>query len=333
MRHCLPLAALGFLTVVTPAESQKKAAPQSLEAAIDPVIKQMMTEWHIPFTEADDYLIPYAWRDGAITAIPIRSLDAAGPAGSNVSSVEDMLKYVQFRMAHGRNPSGLRLSVANEDAMQSPQMVIPGGGYWPSFDLVSYGLGLVVGSYRGHRAVLHGGSIDEFISQMSWLPDDSIGVIVLSNRGDPNPVPTLVVQSIYDRLLGLTPIDYLAKQKQTDLADARTADSAAAALRAGQKKGTEPSHELTAYTGAYQHPGYGTALVKLVNGHLEVVLDDLVAPTTHYHYDTFELGEAKSLVPLKGLMSFDANAKGEIDRLLLPLEPTIAPIVFTRKAP
>ena len=282
------------------------------------------------FEQADDHSVPYAWRNGPITAIPVRSLDAAGPAGSIVSSVEDMLKYAQFRMAHGRNQSGLRLSVANEDGMQSPQMVVPGAGYWPGFDLVTYGLGLVVASYRGHRVVLHGGSIDGFISQMSWLPDDSIGVIVLSNRGDPNPVPTLVVQSIYDRLLGLTPIDYGAKQKQTDLAEARTADSTEAALRAGQKKGTQPSHELSAYAGAYQHPGYGTALVKLVNGHLEVVLDDLVAPTTHYHYDTFELGDAKSLVPLKGLMSFGTNAKGEIDRLMLPLEPTIAPIVFTR---
>lgn len=32
-------------------------------------------------------------------------------------------------------------------------------------------------------------------------------------------------------------------------------------------------------------------------------------------------------------MSFGTNAKGEIDRLLLPLEPAIAPIVFVRKTP
>ncbi len=282
------------------------------------------------FVDADDRSIPYSWRNNAITAVPVRSLDAAGPAGSIVSTVDDMLKYVQFRMAHGRNTSGLHLSVKNEDEMQSAQMVVPGAGYWPGFDLVSYGLGLAVASYRGHRAIAHGGSIDGFISQMSWLPDDSIGVVVLSNRGDDNPIPTMVVQAIYDRILGLPPIDYIAKQKTADAETAHAEDSTQAALRAGQKKGTQPSHELSAYVGSYTHPGYGTALVKLVNGNLEVSMDDLIAPTTHYHYDTFELGDAKSLVPLKGLMSFGTNTKGEIDRLLLPLEPTLAPIVFTR---
>lgn len=282
------------------------------------------------FVEADDHSVPYAWRNNAITAIPVRSLDAAGPAGSIVSTVDDMLKYVQFRMAHGHSATGPALSAKNEDEMQSPQMVIPGAGYWPGFDLAAYGLGLVVASYRGHRTILHGGSIDGFISQMSWLPDDSIGVVVLSNRGDDNPVPTMVVKAIYDRLLGLAPLDHGAAQRKLDADAARVADSTRAALRADQKKGTQPSHELSAYAGSYTHPGYGTALIKLVNGHLEVVLDDLVAPTTHYHYDTFELGDSGSLVPLQGLMSFGTNQKGEIDRLMLPLEPTLAPIVFTR---
>jgi hypothetical protein len=33
------------------------------------------------------------------------------------------------------------------------------------------------------------------------------------------------------------------------------------------------------------------------------------------------------------LVTFETNAKGEIDRLRLPLEPALAPIVFTRSGP
>ena len=33
----------------------------------------------------------------------------------------------------------------------------------------SYGLGLMTGSYRGHKHVRHGGGIDGFISAMEWL--------------------------------------------------------------------------------------------------------------------------------------------------------------------
>ena len=44
-----------------------------------------------------------------------------------------------------------------------------------------YGLGVVVGSFRGHRLISHGGEVSGFSTQNSIFPDDSIAVVVLAN--------------------------------------------------------------------------------------------------------------------------------------------------------
>jgi CubicO group peptidase (beta-lactamase class C family) len=283
--------------------------------------------------QTDDFSWAYEKRNGAVVRVPIRIIDEMGPAGSIVSSVEDMVKYIQFRMDHGTSATGPRISVAAENQMQSPQMVVGstfGPTIWPGFENNTYGLGLNVATYRGHQAVAHGGGIDGFISQMSWLPKDKIGVMVLSNLGSPNPAPTIVVESIYDRLLGLDPIDYIPVQRARDLEAKMKADSAKQVVRSAQKQGTSPSHDLAAYAGTYEHPGYGRVIIRQAGNRLELALDAMVAPLHHYHYDVFEIGDPGSIVPLSGLASFSTNLKGEVDQVAIPFEPSVKPIVFKR---
>lgn len=278
--------------------------------------------------QTSDFAWPYDWRRGAVTRVPIRNIDVVGPAGSIVSNVEDMTKYILFRMARGAATAGPRISAAAEKELQSPQFVADPDS-WPGIDNTAYALGLVTGTYRGHLIVAHSGGIDGFISQMAWLPNDRAGVMVLSNLGSENPVPELVMAAVFDRVLGLTPPDYIAVQKAKD-AEAKRRAEAAKAKQPAAVAGTQPSHPLAAFAGSYQHPGYGKVVIREANGGLEFVLDALVAPLKHFHYDTFELGESGSLVPLNGLVTFSSNVKGEVDQLAVPLEPAVKPILFRR---
>jgi len=280
----------------------------------------------------DDFAWPYMTRNGVVARVPIRNIDEVGPAGSITSSVEDMMKYVQFRISRGASPSGALLSKAAEDQMQSPQMVVgteAGSAVWPGMNLVTYGLGLAVASYRGHEVVIHGGGIDGFISQMSWIPKEKLGVVVLTNLS-PNPTPTMVVESIYDRLLGLEPIDWAAVQRGKDAEEKAQAAKAAETFRATQKQGTRPGHDLADYAGTYDHPGYGRIVVRMDGNTLAISMDAIVAPLRHFHYDVFEINDPGNIVPLSGLASFGTNLKGEVDQVSLPLEPNVKPIVFKR---
>ncbi|MHB1327346.1 MAG: serine hydrolase [Gemmatimonadales bacterium] len=290
----------------------------------------------LPGTTGIDATGDFAWAyqlvGGKVARVPYRVIDEVGPAGSITSTVEDMVKYIQFRLARGTAAAGPKISVTTEKAMQSPSMVVGGAaeGVWPGTELVTYGLGLAVASYRGHEIVIHGGGIDGFISQMSWIPKQNIGVMVLTNLGGPNPIPTMVVQSVYDRLLGLTPNDWAAIQRPIDARNKANAAAAESTFRATQKQGTRPSHSLAAYAGTYDHPGYGRLIIRETGGRLEMGFDGLRAPLRHFHYDVFEVDPTGGTTVLSGTASFSTNLKGEVDQVALPLESGVKPIVFVR---
>jgi CubicO group peptidase (beta-lactamase class C family) len=64
---------------------------------------------------------------------------------------------------------------------------------WTAFKLNDgkdsvYGLGWFVGAKNGHKRINHGGSLNGFRSEFSRFTDDKLTVIVLTNRGENNPV-------------------------------------------------------------------------------------------------------------------------------------------------
>jgi hypothetical protein len=51
----------------------------------------------------------------------------------------------------------------------------------------SYGYGLGVGEFEGHRRIGHGGGINGFNTQLDHYPDDSLTIAVLANTEGANP--------------------------------------------------------------------------------------------------------------------------------------------------
>lgn len=288
----------------------------------------------VEMAKTDDFSWAYDTRDGKVTRIPFRNIDVAGPAGSINASVEDMLKYINFRMHFGKYDGKQLVSAKQDSVMQTSRAVIPGGFYFgdePALGPDTYAMALTVLAYRGHRVVMHGGGIDGFISQMAWLPDDGIGVVVLSNSTNSgaggNPVPNAATFYLIDRALGLPPLDWTGKAKRTSF----KADSAGKAARAKQAEsrvaGTSPSQSLDNYVGRYENAGYGTLEVKRGATGLEFVMDELSGPLTHAHYDVFDFADQR----LQGTrLTFGIDDAGKITTASAPLQPGVAPIVFTR---
>jgi CubicO group peptidase (beta-lactamase class C family) len=298
-----------------------------------------MTRANMSVTEvqrADDYSFPYGYRGGRIVRHPFRNIDEIGPAGSINASVEDMLKYVRFRMGQGKGPNPL-VSAKQEKLMQSPRSVVPVWTYQdiPGLGPDTYGAGLAVTGYRGHRVVMHGGGIDGFISQMAWVPDQQVGVVVLTNstndEGGGSNAANGLTYFLLDRMLGLSPLDWVARERQAQF----SADSAQKAMRAEELKnrtaGTTPSHPFDAYAGTYEHVAYGRLEVRRTGEGLEAVLDSHRLPLLHVHYDVFEVAPGHPMI--QGRVTFGMDAKGNVATVAAPLEAAVAPIVFARKAP
>ena len=282
----------------------------------------------------NDFSYPYGEIDDQVTRIPFRNIDEVGPAGSINSSVTEMIRYVEWRLNLGKHGDQQLLSEKNAKLMQSPQMVMPASGpQFPELTHMSYGLGLMVANYRGHRFVRHGGGIDGFISQMAWLPDEKAGVVVLTNFSGNNPVPNLVVFNVIDHLLGLEPVDWAARAREQQEKAAERREKARAERDADRKTGTSPSHALADFAGNYEHPAYGVASIEISGDGLKCTVVGFDVPLEHYHYDIFAVPQ--DLPPPADNMSgtkvtFFYNKKGEIDRLAIPLESSVEDIVFTR---
>ena len=281
-----------------------------------------------------DHALPYVLQDSVLERIAFRDMDPMGPAGSINSNVTEMLAYIQTHLDAGVFAEQRIISPENAARMQQPQFAMPGESEFPELGQISYGLGLRVGSYRGRKMVAHGGGVDGFVSSMSWLPRERIGVIVLTNRsGETNAAPVIVAYNIYDRLLGLPEIDWNARNLKL-LADHRTrAAKRERDLEARRVKGTEPSHELAAYAGDYDHPAYGRMEVRNLGDRLEVVYDGFRLELEHYHYDVFRISSRPAKHPVTGLVTFSAGDSGEVATVAIPFEPNGADIVFKRAGP
>ncbi len=279
-----------------------------------------------------DYALPYNLRNGTLVRVPFRNIDVVGPAGSINSNVTDMLAYIQAHIEGGAHDGGRLLSEETSARMQQPQFSMPGESEFPELGQGSYGLGLRVSSYRGHKMVAHGGGIDGFISSMSWLPREKMGVMVLSNRsGDMNPVPTIVAYNLYDRLLELDEIDWNDRNLQLRAEQNARAAEAETELEAKRVMGTRPSHDLADYAGQYNHPGYGSMEVRIVgDGDLEIVYDDFQLGLEHFHYDIFRITSPPNIVPVTGLVTFTTDSAGKVGTVAIPFEPNGADIVFAR---
>ena len=224
--------------------------------------------------------------------------------------------------------------------MQLPQMVMTGPQRerlkdGPENSDPSYGLGLMVGGYRGRKHISHGGGIDGFISAMEWLPDEQIGVVALSNTSHTGTVPALVVRNAFDRMLGLEPIDWAARARKREAEAKAKVEEAKKADLAAAVAGTSPSHPLADYAGDYEHAGYGRASVRVEGDGLILEVVGIEFPLAHYHYDLFivpyDLPPSAAAAGFGGVkIRFDYDDTGAINVVSVPLEPAISPIRFQR---
>jgi CubicO group peptidase (beta-lactamase class C family) len=212
---------------------------------------------------------PHAMVNGKPVPIAYRNIDNVGPAGSINSSVLDMAQYIRFHLRDGRFGGKQLLSKRFQDQMETSQMIASPGRdtLLPMVHFDTYGLGLWLRDYYGKLLVSHGGGIDGMLSQMAWLPEADVGVVVLTNTDGQNLQNALPFK-ILDRLIGAPDRDwsglYLARAKQ----QRQRSDSIRAALVAQRVTETKPSLPLARYAGVYDNPFYGELRIEQDGGGL-----------------------------------------------------------------
>lgn len=278
-----------------------------------------------------DFAQPYRKAKEEVKQIPFYVQGAVGPAGEINTTAEDISHYLLFQLNKGKYGDKQILSEGNAVQMQSPQMVIQGTPQFAEFGESSYGMGFGVTHYRGHKLVTHGGAIDGFRSELAFLPNEKIGVVVFVNL-DGTAMPNVVVYNVLDRLLRLDPVPWNQRFLDIDKKREQAEEEAKKRGFTTPKPATHPSHDLKEYVGEYENPGYGRVTIEAQGDGFQMKLNRLSAPLKHFHYDVFAVPE-DPLNPLeKERIVFHTDVKGDIGSLSMTLEPNVPDIVFQRVA-
>jgi CubicO group peptidase (beta-lactamase class C family) len=112
-------------------------------------------------------------------------------AGSLCSSADDLVIWNEA--LHG----GKVLKPESYREMVSPGVLNDG-------TKIRYGMGIALSATGGRRTIGHGGSINGFLSQSDYYPDDDLIVIVLLNTGGP-VAPKEISRQIGEVVLGKAP--------------------------------------------------------------------------------------------------------------------------------
>lgn len=267
------------------------------------------------FLAARDRAAGYFPGDDGRVRIDARDTDAIGPAAAIYADVTDMARYVRFLLGDGALAGRRLIDAATARMMRTPQVAIPRKSPFPEIGRVHYAMGFYTATYRGRRLVYHPGFIDGYGGMISFMPDDGIGAIVLSNLSGHNPVPRIVTYMLYDRMLGLEPLPWMARYRNRDAARG-AAKPPAPPL---EPSGPAP-RPLSAYEGAYENPAYGRMEIGAgadggLDGRLHLVRFRLV----HGEEDTWRVAE--TAWPLrKGLrIAFHFDGTDKAVRLATPL--------------
>jgi CubicO group peptidase (beta-lactamase class C family) len=266
---------------------------------------------------------PHNEFEGRVRVIHYSNVDSAGGAAVINSSAAEMAEWVRLQLGRGTYNGKKFFSADRSREMWTPNTVVSGVSesaerFNPTVHFNLYGMGWFLSDYRGRKVVTHSGGLDGMTSRVALLPEENLGVVILTNSE--TPLQSVLWYKVFDVLTNAPPRDWSADYL-TRVKAARERDEAEAKkVEAARVLNTKPSLPLSAYAGTYGGTMYGDAKVSEENGHLVVRLlpsPAYVGDLEHWHFDTFRIKWRESVVyPYpRGWVTFNLDPQGRVSEM------------------
>ena len=280
------------------------------------------SDYGVPFTEKRDtmelYKIPY-----------YEDTDGLAAAGAIISNLDDLSHWLIALMNNGKYGGKQVLPPKVLQATLEPAIALPNTagetrGWWEVLNR-AYGMGRWTASYRGRFIAFHGGDLPGFHSQISYMPNEHIGVIVFVIGDHIAPLYNPISYNVYERLLGMDQVPWTERLLDIRLKNKKAGTEARSKAGFGRVPDTRPSHPLTDYVGEYEHPAYGTLKIGLKDNQLQFEFHKIHFPMTHFHYDRFDTADDEQ--EGKWSVNFATNPQGDVDKATMSLDEAEATFV------
>jgi CubicO group peptidase (beta-lactamase class C family) len=214
---------------------------------------------------------PHAKVGGKVQSIPYLNVDNSAPSGAINSNVTDMAQWLRLQLGKGSFNGKQILNPATVGEMHSPQMVVPYRALEnkisgePQF--LTYGLGWYVQDYRGKKVVQHAGRNAGMTAQVGFMPEENLGVVILTNM-DSVPVRAALMFRVFDAFLGGESKDRSAELLAIFKAGEQQQEMLQKQIDVKLAQAPKPSVDLSEYTGTYEEQMLGQVRIVQENGKL-----------------------------------------------------------------
>lgn len=225
------------------------------------------------FNSTPNHCNPHTIYKNNLIKMNIPNIDNLAPATSICTSVSDWSKWIQMILNKGKFQD--QEIIPEKAIRKSMEPVSVRGPFSHPFNtghFTLYGLGWTIQEYQGKKLVSHSGGADGFVTSVTLLPEEELGILVFTNT-DANNFYQALKWEILDSYLGLPYRNYSSfalngymktQQKKMEWYHS-VMDSV------NQAKATEiPLHH---FTGKYVNEVYGKMEIRQEGNHLKATFE------------------------------------------------------------
>lgn len=205
--------------------------------------------------------VPHTLIDERLSAIPYAQMDNMAPAGGICSSVNDMSKWVLALLNDGKVGPRQVIPVKAIQATRQAQDIVGSVRHLNGeTDYELYGLGWFLQDYSGHHIVMHDGGVSGYVSSVTLVPQEHLGIVILTNT-DQNAFYEALRWEIMDAYFKMqyrnyseTYLSYFKKSASDEQATLKR-------LRDSVALNPPPAQPAGNYTGRYYNDLYGNLTI------------------------------------------------------------------------
>jgi len=288
----------------------------------------------------ENFAYPHTLKKGEIEILPLSpAYEAVGPAGSIISNVQDMTKWLSLHLKHGEFKGR---QVISKDALLETHFPVIAKAEVSVMDKTTWhGMGwFIEPSFLGKRRLSHSGGLEGYKAYVSFIPEEDVGIVVLTNM-DGTFLPYVIADALYSKLFHREGKNWNTYWKTKAKNMMEKADVNLKANRVIKKPGSLHAHPLDEYAGEFENQGYGLLHIEHEQNLLKASLNGTVHfDLNHFHYEVFTTANidapgreyANYYINTAKLM-FTTDVRGSVNQVKLIYVPGSGneiEVVFTR---
>ena len=227
----------------------------------------------VDYFSAENIAKPHTYVDGKISVIPFQNIDNLAPCGSIGSSIKDLSLWVIAQLDSGKYDG---VNVIPFSALQKTRQLLsierrvrhP----YNKTHYTLYGMGWEFQDYEGKEIVSHTGGVNGFVTSVTLMPEEKLGIVVLTNT-DQNAFFQSLKWEILDAYLSLPYRNYDSTFFAGSMKRKTNQDSLIIMMKDSVKLNLSPEIDLQNFAGRYENVVYGYADLVQKENFLELYLE------------------------------------------------------------